>query len=57
MLDSYARKITLERRTSMFEKSMIEYGKRKHFEAMVTCIPKNSILIITHSVRVLNLYD
>ena len=35
MLDSYARKVTLERRTAMFEKSMIEFEKRKHFEAMV----------------------
>jgi pre-mRNA-processing factor 39 len=35
MLDGYVRKVTLEQRTAVFEKTMAELEKRKHFELMI----------------------
>ena len=35
MLDGYVRKVTLEQRTAVFERTMAELEKRKHFELMV----------------------
>ena len=35
MLDGYVRKVTLERRTNVFEKATAEMERRKRFEIMV----------------------
>ncbi|CAI8011671.1 Pre-mRNA-processing factor 39 [Geodia barretti] len=35
MLDGYVRKVTLEQRTAVFERTMAELEKRKHFELMI----------------------
>ena len=36
MLDGFVRKITSERRTAVYEKTMTELERRKHFENMVS---------------------